>query len=65
MLGDLYFNTSKGPGATVRLVMLANESHGYRAKEGILHLLWEQNEWLDKQAKKSWATGQSNQGEPR
>ena len=44
---ERYFNALKGLGATARLVMLPKESHGYRAKESILHLLWEQNEWLD------------------
>jgi len=29
------------------LVMLPKESHGYRAKESILHLLWEQDTWLE------------------
>ena len=46
-----YFNALKGLGATVRLVMLPKESHGYRAKESILHLLWEQDQWLDKYVK--------------
>ena len=44
---ERYFNALKGLGATVRLVMLPKESHGYRAKESILHLLWEQDQWLD------------------
>jgi dipeptidyl aminopeptidase/acylaminoacyl peptidase len=44
---ERYFNALKGLGATARLVMLPAESHGYRAKESILHLLWEQNQWLD------------------
>jgi dipeptidyl aminopeptidase/acylaminoacyl peptidase len=43
-----YFNALKGLGATVRLVMLPKESHGYRAKESILHMLWEQDQWLEK-----------------
>ncbi|WP_116124870.1 prolyl oligopeptidase family serine peptidase [Lewinella sp. IMCC34183] len=43
---ERYFNALKGLGATVRLVMLPRESHGYRAKESILHLLWEQDQWL-------------------
>jgi len=30
---------------------LPKESHGYRAKESILHLLWEQDQWLDKHVK--------------
>ena len=42
-----YFNALKGLGATVRLVMLPKESHGYRAKESILHMLWEQDQWLE------------------
>ena len=46
-----YFNALKGLGAQVRLVMLPNESHGYRAKESILHLLWEQDQWLEKYVK--------------
>ena len=46
-----YFNALKGLGATVRLVMLPKESHGYRAKESILHMLWEQDQWLEKYVK--------------
>ncbi|MCF6289366.1 MAG: prolyl oligopeptidase family serine peptidase [Proteobacteria bacterium] len=48
---ERYFNALKGLGATARLVMLPKESHGYRAKESILHLLWEQHQWLDKYVK--------------
>jgi len=46
-----YFNALKGLGAEVRLVLLPKESHGYRAKENILHLLWEQDQWLEKYVK--------------
>ena len=46
-----YFNALKGLGATVRLVMLPRESHGYRARESILHMLWEQDQWLEKYVK--------------
>ena len=46
-----YYNALKGHGATVRLVMLPHESHGYAARESILHVLWEQDEWLDKYVK--------------
>ena len=48
---ERYFNALKGLGATTRLVILPKESHGYRAKESILHLLWEQDQWLDKYVK--------------
>lgn len=51
MQSERYFNALKGLGATVRLVMLPKESHGYRAKESILHLLWEQDQWLEKYVK--------------
>lgn len=44
---ERYFNALKGLGATVRLVMLPKESHGYRAKESVLHVLWEQDQWLE------------------
>ena len=45
---ERYFNALKGLGATARLVMLPKESHGYRAEESILHMLWEQDKWLEK-----------------
>jgi dipeptidyl aminopeptidase/acylaminoacyl peptidase len=48
---ERYFNALKGLGATVRLVMLPKESHGYAAKESILHMLWEQDQWLEKYVK--------------
>lgn len=49
---ERYFNALKGLGAPVRLVMLPKESHGYRAKESIMHMLWEQDQWLEKHVKK-------------
>ena len=51
MQSERYFNALKGLGATTRLVMLPKESHGYRAKESILHVLWEQDQWLEKYVK--------------
>ncbi len=51
MQSERYFNALKGLGATVRLVMLPKESHGYRAKESVLHMLWEQDQWLEKYVK--------------
>ncbi len=41
------FNAIKGFGGTTRFVYLPYEAHGYRAKENILHMLWEMNTWLD------------------
>lgn len=51
MQSERYFNALKGLGATARLVMLPKESHSYRAKESILHMLWEQEQWLKKYLK--------------
>ena len=48
---ERYFNALKGLGAPVRLVMLPKESHGYRAKESVFHMLWEQDQWLEKHVK--------------
>ncbi|MBR2647772.1 MAG: prolyl oligopeptidase family serine peptidase [Sediminibacterium sp.] len=45
------FAAIKGNGGTVRFVYLPYEAHGYRGKENILHLLWEQYQWLEKYVK--------------
>jgi len=42
------FHALKGLGGTTRLVMLPHESHGYSARESVLHTLWEQYRWLEK-----------------
>lgn len=44
---ERYFNALKGMGKPTRLVILPKESHGYVAKENILHLLWEQDRWFE------------------
>jgi len=51
MQSERYFNALKGLGATARLVMLPKESHLYRSKESIMHVLWEQDQWLEKYVK--------------
>lgn len=47
------FAAIKGHGGTVRFVFLPYEAHGYRGKENLLHMLWEQNEWLKKYVKEA------------
>jgi dipeptidyl aminopeptidase/acylaminoacyl peptidase len=37
----------QGLGKTARLVLLPHESHAYRARESVLHALWEMTEWLE------------------
>ena len=49
---ERYFQALKNLGAPVRMVILPKESHGYVAKENILHLLWEQDQFLEKYLKK-------------
>jgi dipeptidyl aminopeptidase/acylaminoacyl peptidase len=49
---ERYFQALKGLGAPARMVILPKESHGYAAKENILHLLWEQDQFLEKCLKK-------------
>jgi len=45
------FQAIKGNGGTARLVMLPYESHGYRARESVLHVHAETIEWLDRYLK--------------
>jgi dipeptidyl aminopeptidase/acylaminoacyl peptidase len=42
------YNAIKGHGGNTRFVILPYESHGYAAKENILHMLWEMDTWLGK-----------------
>lgn len=44
---ERFYNALKGHGATTRFVLLPYESHGYRAKESILHMLWEMDKWME------------------
>jgi dipeptidyl aminopeptidase/acylaminoacyl peptidase len=48
---ERYFQALKGLGAPARLVLLPKESHGYEARENILHLLWEQDRFFEKYLK--------------
>ncbi len=47
MQSERYYHALKGHGAKARLVMLPNESHGYRARESVLHMMWETYNWLE------------------
>lgn len=39
-----------GHGSPARLVLLPHEGHGYRARESVLHTLYEQYQWLERYA---------------
>jgi dipeptidyl aminopeptidase/acylaminoacyl peptidase len=45
------YQALKGNGATVRLVMLPHEAHGYAGRESIEHVLYEMITWFDKYVK--------------
>jgi dipeptidyl aminopeptidase/acylaminoacyl peptidase len=51
MQSERFYNALKGHGGTAKLVMLPHESHGYRARESIMHMAWEMTNWLDKYVK--------------
>jgi dipeptidyl aminopeptidase/acylaminoacyl peptidase len=48
---ERFFQGLQANGATARLVLLPHESHGYRARESVLHVLAEMFEWADKYVK--------------
>lgn len=48
---EVFYEAVRGSGGTARLVLLPFEDHGYRAKESIEHVLWEQLNWFDKYVK--------------
>ncbi len=47
------YNAIKGHGGTIRYVVLPHESHGYRARESVEHMLWEMDTWLETYVKKT------------
>jgi dipeptidyl aminopeptidase/acylaminoacyl peptidase len=48
MQSERLFDALKGLGTTARLVLLPHESHAYRARESVLHALWESLTWLER-----------------
>ncbi|MEM7201458.1 MAG: prolyl oligopeptidase family serine peptidase [Planctomycetota bacterium] len=56
------YHAIKGNGGTARLVMLPHESHGYRAKESVLHVLAETVAWLDRWVKAPVAPASAQRG---
>ncbi len=48
---EVFFEAVRGSGGTARIVLLPFEDHGYRAKESIEHVLWEQIRWFDEYVK--------------
>ncbi|MEI8272196.1 MAG: prolyl oligopeptidase family serine peptidase [Paludibacter sp.] len=48
---ERYFQALKGLGAPARMLILPKEQHSYVARENIMHLLWEQDQFLEKYLK--------------
>ncbi|MBE9098837.1 alpha/beta hydrolase family protein [Vacuolonema iberomarrocanum] len=48
---QVFYEAVRGSGGTARLVLLPFEDHGYRARESVEHVLWEQFEWFDQYLK--------------
>ena len=57
MQTERLFQAIKGNGGTARLVLLPHESHGYRARESVLHVLAEMFDWAAK-----YGTGKGKDG---
>ncbi|PVM90739.1 S9 family peptidase [Caulobacter endophyticus] len=48
---ERFYAALKGAGATVRYTVLPYEAHGYRARESVMHTLWEMTDWMDRYVK--------------
>ncbi len=48
---EVFFEAVRGSGGTARLVLLPFEDHGYRARESVEHVIWEQLRWFDRYLK--------------
>ncbi len=62
MQSERLYQALKGLGSPARLVLLPLEGHGYRARESVLHVLWETDRWLSRHLSEQAApprTGQS------
>ena len=55
---EVFYEAVRGSGGTARLVLLPFEDHGYRAKESIEHVLWEQLNWFDAYVKNRKVTSE-------
>jgi dipeptidyl aminopeptidase/acylaminoacyl peptidase len=54
------FHALQGLGGTARMVILPHESHGYQARESVLHLLYESFRWFDLHVKQAGPAGMTD-----
>jgi dipeptidyl aminopeptidase/acylaminoacyl peptidase len=57
MQSERLYQAIAGLGGTARLVILPEESHGYRARESVLHTVAEMLEWFDRHVKGARSVG--------
>ena len=62
---EVFFEAVRGSGGTARLVLLPYEDHGYRSRESIEHVLWEQITWFDKYVKNAAPQSSPTEEVPR
>lgn len=48
MQSERLYHALKGLGKAARLVLLPFEGHAYRARESVMHMLWETGTWLER-----------------
>ncbi|MEW5309906.1 MAG: hypothetical protein WDW38_001749 [Sanguina aurantia] len=48
MQSERFYQALKGHGSPARMVLLPHESHGYTARESVLHTLYEQDQFFEK-----------------
>ncbi len=61
---EVFFEAVRGSGGTARLVLLPHEDHGYRAKESVEHVLWEQLRWFEAHVKNAPAAAAEPEATP-
>ncbi|MDT8436262.1 MAG: prolyl oligopeptidase family serine peptidase [Gemmatimonadota bacterium] len=59
---EVFYEAVRGAGGTARMVLLPFEDHGYRARESIEHVLWEQLRWFDAYLKGGEVTAAGSPG---
>jgi dipeptidyl aminopeptidase/acylaminoacyl peptidase len=61
---EVFFEAVRGSGGTARLVLLPFEDHGYRSRESVEHVLWEQLRWFDRHVKGAGAANPTSSALP-
>ena len=60
MQSERLFHALRGLGGVARFVKLPRERHSYRARESILHTMYEQDEWLRRHVEEARSSSSSS-----